>query len=91
MKYKEYAILIAAKISELFDEDDESYISEEDLFDDENLTQFIHAMANAAPNIMYNNITGDNKNNLEFNHLANGLCFQYMNKVPKPVVDDSNE
>ena len=48
--------------------------------DDENMTDFMHALANVAPTMIFNGLTGANKNHLEFNHIANQLCFQYMDK-----------
>jgi hypothetical protein len=62
----------------LFDEENEKGIKEEDFMDKENLTIFFHALANVAPTMLYNRIVQDDKNYLEFNHLANDLCFQYM-------------
>ncbi len=81
-KYFQYAAVITGKIAELFDEDSESSykIDINELKDSKNLTQFIHALANLAPNSFYNKMTNDTKNNLEFNHIANHLCFQYSKK-----------
>ena len=82
-KYVAYAAQISGAIGQLFDEDSEYYIDQEDLNDDDNLTQFIHALANVSVTYIYNELTGDNKNQLEFNHIANKLCFQYGNKQDK--------
>lgn len=46
----------------------------------ENPTHFTHALANIAPAHIFNQLTGENKSSLEFNHLANQLCFQYSTK-----------
>lgn len=78
-KHLQYAAIITAKINELLNEDDNFDKSE--LLEDDNLTHFIHALANIAPNYVYNKITGDDKNNLEFNHIANHLIFQYSKSV----------
>ena len=73
-----YASLIIGKIVELFDEDEEDHsISLRELSEGGNATHFIHALANLAPNFIYQKVTGDDKNMLEFNHMANHLCFQY--------------
>lgn len=69
----EYAAILTAKISEVFEED----IDKKELLEGENLTHFFHALVNLMPNHIYNTLTGDDKNNLEFNHLANNLVFQY--------------
>ncbi len=75
-KHIEYAVLITDKIAELF-QDGTIDIHE---MAEHNLTDFIHALANTTPNNFYNKITGDEKNNLEFNHIANQLVFQYSKK-----------
>lgn len=77
-KLARYGHAILCQIEDLFnDEDDYSYIGREELSKDNNLTIFFHALATAAPTVIYNKITGDHKNQLEFNHLANQLCFQF--------------
>lgn len=81
-KYMEYALKLTGKVQELLsDEDGDFHISLEDLEGEGNLTAFMHALANAMPCRIYNHLTGDSKNTLEFNHLANHLCFQFSNKV----------
>jgi len=81
-KYIQYAAMINDALAEtLFNEDSDMVIDQEVLMDNENLTQFIHALANVAPNSLFNRLTGDNKNHLQFNQLANSLCFQYMTKT----------
>jgi hypothetical protein len=82
-KYLEYSAILTSKIGELFNEDFESdfHIDTEELEEGDNLTHFFHALANVMPNHIFNKITGDNKNNLEFNHLSNQLIFQYSKKV----------
>lgn len=71
-KYIQYAAIITEKLGEAMQE-----IDAEELQEGDNLTHFIHAMANTAPNHVYNKITGSENNNLEFNHIANHLVFQY--------------
>lgn len=77
-KWVIYTPIICAAIQSVFDENSENYIDPKELEDDNNLTEFLHALANAAPTHIFNQITGDKKNHLEFNHIANRLCFQYM-------------
>ena len=78
-------------IGQCFDEDSEFYIDQEELMEGQNLTRFIHAMANLVPNIFFTKLTGQEKNNLEFNHLANTLCFQYSTKEKEDDKENSNE
>ena len=81
-KYIEYAGLITGAIGQMLLLDDSEYhIDQEELLKDDNMTHFIHALANVASTHIYNELTGDNLNHLDFNHIANKLCFQYMNKV----------
>jgi hypothetical protein len=74
--------MLSGKIAELFDEDSESdfHIDQQELQEGDNLTHFFHALANIMPTHLFNKITGDDKNNLEFNHIANQLVFQYSKK-----------
>lgn len=73
-KHHVYAALISEKVAEMFEE------NQEDIQTGDNLTHFIHALSNTVPNLFYNKITGEDKNNLEFNHIANHLVFQYSKK-----------
>ena len=78
-KIQQYTIKLLSIISEGLIEDEQ--LQEELQEDDgDNLTMFIHALANCVPSTMFNRLTGDSKNWLEFNHLANSLIFQYSKK-----------
>jgi hypothetical protein len=79
-KQLQYAAMLSGKIAEIFDEESEYHIDQQELQEGDNLTHFFHALANVMPNHLYNKITGDDKNNLEFNHIANQLVFQYSKK-----------
>lgn len=76
-KELQYAVKLGGKIAEIFDDESEFHIDKEELGEGDNLTHFFHALANVMPTHIYNKITGDNKNHLEFNHIANQLVFQY--------------
>ena len=76
-KHIEYAIKINEAIASIFDEDSEYHIALSELEEDDNCTEFIHALANIAPTRIFNKITGGGKNILEFNHIANTLVFQF--------------
>lgn len=78
-KVNEYSLKILGALNEIFDENSEHYI--DDKFDGNNLTHLIHALANVAPNVVYRQLTGEEINNLDFNHIANKLCFQYSEKI----------
>ena len=79
-KHFEYAAILTSKIAEIFDEESEFYIDQKEFQEGDNLTCFFHALANIMPNHLFNHITGEDKDILEFNHLANHLVFQYSNK-----------
>lgn len=66
-----YAMVISEALSEVVKE----YY--EDLEDEENLTHFVHAMANVAPATITAVLTGENHGYVDFNHIANKLCFQF--------------
>jgi len=75
-KADEYCKLILNKISELFRERDDLW---EEFEDSDNCTSFIHALANMAPTVVYNNMTSNEIDMLDFNHLANRVCVQNLN------------
>lgn len=77
-KSMSFANRIALAINDMLtNEASEYYVSVEELQEDDGLTDFVHALANLAPATVYTSLTNDDKNTLEFNHLANQLCFQY--------------
>lgn len=75
-KDKQYAAMIVGKIFELFHPEN-GEIDVKELNESGGMTDFIHALANLAPNYIYQEFTGSFTDNLEFNHLANRLVFQY--------------
>lgn len=79
-KKTEYSVLIIGKIGELFEEN-ESLM--EEFEDDDNITSFIHALANMTPTHVYNELTGHKTNMIDFNHIANKLVFQNSKRVGK--------
>jgi hypothetical protein len=79
-KLNEYAQKISFKIVELFKEEGDLQIDIKELMEGENMNLFIHALANIAPSFIFAQITGEDKNALEFNHIANKLIFQYAKK-----------
>lgn len=80
-KHIEYALKIKEAIVSMFDTDSEFSIDQEELMEDDNLTHFIYALSNVVPTSLYNSITGCSATYLEFNHIANQLCFQYAKNV----------
>lgn len=80
-KQFEYAAALTEHLAEIFNEDSLSYIDAAELNEGDNLTHFIHALANIVPCHFFNKVTGDEKNNLEFNHIANQIVFQYSKEI----------
>lgn len=72
-KQEQYTMMITDVLGEMIREND--YV-----LDEENVTEFFHAMANLAPTFIYNKLTDENANILDFNHIANKLCFQFLEK-----------
>lgn len=72
-----YAAAITAALSAINDEDSDAYIPKEELTQGDNLSHFFHALANMVPTYIYNELSGIEMNTLEFNYIANRLCFQY--------------
>jgi len=72
-----YAVLIQSQIAEMFQEDAENRIDPKDFEDEENAKAFFHALGNIVPCRIYNQLTGNENNILEFNHVANHLVFDF--------------
>ena len=70
-----YAALILDAISEVIENNDLKEDFEDE--NEENLTEFLHAMANIVPTNFYNQVADEKLSNLDFNHVANKLCFQF--------------
>lgn len=70
-----YTQAIIEAVNSLFDE--ESELQKYEGWDKVDLTSFFTAYIMAG-NYMFNTLTGDDKNNLEFTHLVNQLIVQYM-------------
>lgn len=77
-KVLQYQMKILGALQEVFEEDEGEFF--EEIQQDDNLTLFIHALANYVPAVFYNKMTGGNLTILQFNHVANQLCFQFMIK-----------
>lgn len=80
-KWITYAVQIQSALQEAFDRGD---IDVKEFEDSENFKQFLHALSTVVPAKMYCSLTGEESNYLEFNQLANTLCFEYMTKEPEP-------
>ena len=80
-KENEFAVKIMSQIAQMFDEDADcdNHITNEEL--QEYTTEFIHALANIAPSMYYDRLTGDKNDLVGFNHIANRLCFQFGKSV----------
>lgn len=77
-KWMIYAVQISAALNELFEKGSEHAIDQEELFEGDNLTEFMHALANVVPAKVCNTITGSDHSWLEFNQMANTMCVQFM-------------
>lgn len=85
-KHIKYAILIQGALSQMFDQESESdyKIDVNDFNDEQNLTAFVHALANVVPCNLYTKLTGDEEIDiLDFNHIANKLVFKYCKPEEK--------
>ena len=80
MNEQQYAIKIISALSKMFEQESDDAIDWEQLQEGDNLTHFIHALANLVPTHFYNKISGASENSLSFNHIANHLVFQYSKR-----------
>jgi hypothetical protein len=79
-KAEQYAARIVDQLTEMFKDDScSNHIPISELSEGDNLKCFISALSCASATI-YNGLTGEEKNWLEFNHIANSLCFEFMIK-----------
>lgn len=79
-KNKEYAMKLTAAINEVFNDESDNHIPIKELMEGDNLTEFFHALSNIMPALIYEQFTKQGLDLLEFNHVANKLCFQYLTK-----------
>ncbi len=79
-KHIEYAIKIREKVLELFEDEYDNSIDINELNDEENLKSFFHALSTVVPCDTFNQMVGDNKHHLEYNQLANSLCFEFSKR-----------
>lgn len=75
-KQQEYTLKILVQLQQLFEEDSDNRINLKELEDNSNAADFFHALANLAPVVVYNKLTKSNAGSLDFNYIANRLCFQ---------------
>ncbi|WP_159799257.1 hypothetical protein [Flavobacterium sp. MK4S-17] len=88
-KQEEYTLKILGQLQELFEEDCENYISMAELENNANAADFFHALANLAPAVVYTKLTKKEAGSLDFNHIANRLCFQNAKVKPaEPAVNN---
>ena len=76
----EYALILTSVVTKLLTDGKpiEVKIDVKKLQEEDNIEPFIHALANIMPAVVYNTLTQSNVDILEFNHIANVLCFKYM-------------
>jgi hypothetical protein len=76
IKQQEYTEKILDQLQQLFAEDNDNRIDITELEDNTNASDFFHALANLAPTVVYTKLTQKEAGTLDFNHIANKLCFQ---------------
>jgi len=75
-KQEEYTLKILDQLQQLFEDDNENRINLKELEDNANAADFFHALANLVPTVVYSKMTQKEIGTLDFNHIANRLCFQ---------------
>lgn len=85
LKQQEYTLKILGRLQTLF-EGSEDGIAITELEDNGNAADFFHALANLAPAVVYNKLTQREIGTLDFNHIANRLCFQNVRVLDKTEV-----
>lgn len=75
-KQEEYTLKILDQLQQLFEDSNENRIALKELEDNANAADFFHALANLVPTVIYSKLTQKEIGTLDFNHIANRLCFQ---------------
>lgn len=75
-KHVRYGALLVHKITEIISEEG-SELNINRIAEEDDLNDFMHALATLMPSSIYTILTDDNVDVLEFNHIANRLCFQF--------------
>lgn len=81
-KQQEYTLKILSRLQMLFDGSEDG-IAITELEDNGNAADFFHALANLAPAVVFNKLTQREIGTLDFNHIANRLCFQNVRVLEK--------
>ncbi len=86
-KLEDYEIQLAVKIGsaiqDCFNEESDNFIDLKEISENEDkFKAFIHVILNQVPTMIYGKFTGEDKNMLEVNHIANQLCFEKMSMLP---------
>ena len=75
-KINGYAKTIYAHMAQMFNEESEFHVSLEDIADNNEATDFMYALANTVPALIYAHLTDEKIDILEFNHIMNRLICQ---------------
>lgn len=89
--YTKYTALLYNDICDLFDNNKKLASELEGRDNVRNFTCFVHALATTMPTRVYNKMASCNLNHLEFNQLANRLCFQFMELSTKKIDEKEDD
>ena len=79
-KWIDYSVKIGSQIQQMFEEDCENHIPPSELNDGENFKHFIHALATVIPCRLFNKMTSQENDLLNFNHIANHIVFDFTQR-----------
>ena len=79
-KWHQYATILEAHISKIFTDDCETKIDLSEFNSQEHIHAFFYALSIVVPCSIFNRILDENKDHLQFSHVANYLCFEHMKK-----------
>ena len=89
----EYASLINSAIFNLFRNDEEQeycHLELDELNKNDNATEFFIGYLKAGT-VIFNELTGQDRNNLEFTHILNQLCVQDLLKSNPDLLEKGKE
>lgn len=72
----QFQVKILSALESVFDEESDYYIDVDKVSKDGNLNDLFHVLGTRVPQYLFNKITGQSPDPLEFNHICNKLIFQ---------------
>jgi hypothetical protein len=91
-KYHEYSMKLSQALIQVWDEENDFYIDEDELQDVENMRHFIHALCTVTPHFVLNHMIEEAKDWADVNALATKLLIIFHSEaILQEHIDQSNK